>query len=84
MFPKWADFDITYTKRGKLLQTVRKSLTYATIAAVLIGGYQLRKQGGDLRSAPHLLKVYLKLGVLKATELLNFGLRKVHERVASL
>ncbi|KAF9640073.1 putative flavin-binding protein [Lasiodiplodia theobromae] len=54
MFPKWSDWNITYTKRGLLKLYLQHGLRVLAVFVFLIGGWRARQRGlkvTDLRAA---------------------------------
>lgn len=48
MFPKWSDWNVTYTRKGILKNRLRKGLEFAGLAAAILLVYQLRQEGGNI------------------------------------
>ncbi|MCJ1354486.1 MAG: hypothetical protein MMC33_004475 [Icmadophila ericetorum] len=48
MFPKWTDWNVTYTNKGVLKNRLRKGLEYAGLAATIVLAYQLIKEGRSI------------------------------------
>lgn len=81
MFPKWGDWDISYTRKGLIKQRIKRGLLYTTFAAALIGAYYTRRNGGTLKSFFTNIRFYFRYGIAKALGLLSQGLIDLQNRV---
>lgn len=70
MFPAWSDWDITYTRKGKVKRSVKKVLNVVALAAIIVGGVRLRRklQGKSLIA---LFKAYIRVAFLTGAGLLQ-------------
>ena len=48
-FPKWSDWNITYTQKGRRRQLVRQGLAIIALALAILGVLQMRRQGYRLK-----------------------------------
>jgi hypothetical protein len=71
-FPKWADWNVTYTRKGLIKLWLKRSLKTAAVLFFLLGWRQARKEGGGLRDYLEQQKTkavsYSKLAALLALE----------------
>lgn len=81
MFPKWSDFDITYTRKGLIKKRIRQGLMYLTFVVSIIGLYKARKRDAGFTSVYDTLRQQargLAIGLLK---LLGVVIRSVQRRL---
>ncbi|KAL8739066.1 MAG: hypothetical protein Q9181_000248 [Wetmoreana brouardii] len=75
MFPKWNDWDLQYTRKGLLKKRARQAMSILLLISVIVGAYVLRGEGSGMYDSfqgfNHLLRRYLKQGLLSAQGLVN-------------
>ena len=87
-FPKWADWNITYTRKGYIKLMVKRLLKTAGVLVFLLGWYRARKEGGSLRSYLEQQKTkavsYSKLAALLAINQLRERLKSLQNVIMNL
>lgn len=48
MFPRWSDWNIAYTRKGKFKNAASSALQVLVAAAAIVGAYRARKSGQGL------------------------------------
>ncbi len=84
MFPKWKDWNLQYTRKGLLKKRAGRALRICALVAVIVGAYNLRKDGGSLGNLPGLLRQIVRsslLTVLDLNQAVNQRIRQVVSKV---
>lgn len=77
MFPKWKDWDVTYTRKGLLKQRLRQALKYIAFVAAIVGVYRTRQAGQSMVDIPNLLRQYVRFALLRIQGTVNRVIAKV-------
>ena len=68
MFPKWSDWDFSYTKKGLMKQQAKQqakqALQLCALVAVIVGLYTLRKDGEGFGALPRLIRQMVRSSLL--------------------
>lgn len=87
-FPKWRDWNITYTRKGLTKLVLSRLLKAAGVLFFLLGWYRARKEGGSLRQYLAELKQrgesYSKLAALLAINKLRENLKTAQSFIMNL
>ena len=81
MFPKWKDWNVTYTRKGLRKQRLRQAVKYLAFAAALVGAYKTRQTGRSLVHIPNLLRQYVRLGLLWILDTVGRGIANVQTQM---
>jgi len=81
MFPKWKDWNVTYTRKGLLKYRLRQALKYIAFAAAIVGMVRMRQSGRSLVDLPSLLREYVRFGLLSILSTVNRGIATVQSRI---
>lgn len=81
MFPKWKDWNVTYTRKGLWKHRLRQALKYIAFAAAIVGMVRTRKAGRSLIDVPSLLGRYVRLGLIWALGTVSRGIENVQTRI---
>ena len=81
MFPKWSDWNISYTTKGLWKQRIKRILTLAVFAATIVGAYRSRQSGMSIKSLPSQLQHFVRSTVLQVLGILRFGIDSVQKRI---
>ncbi len=81
MFPKYSDWNITYTAKGQRKQWLAQLTKYAMFFAAIAGVYWMRKSGNSLASVLRLVMLNGRGLVLTALGLLSQGLKRIQEAI---
>jgi len=66
MFPKYSDWDVTYTSKGLAKRKVKSILKYLTYILAIGGLYRAKKNGYKLKDILALIKGYLRAAMMVA------------------
>ena len=78
--PRWSDWNIKYTRKGLLKQRVQEALLFSAFAAMLVGAYWARKDGGTLIGLP---RDVLRMSMQSVLSVLRRGLDTVQDLVSA-
>lgn len=81
MFPKWTDWNVTYTRKGLLKQRLWQALKYIAFAAAIVGMYRTRQAGQSMVDIPNLLRQYVSFGLLRILVTVNRVIAKVQTQI---
>ncbi len=81
MFPKWNDWNVTYTRKGLLKHRLQQALKIVAFAAVLVGLFRLRQAGRSVTDIPRILQQYVRLGLSTVLSMINHGIEMIQSRV---
>jgi hypothetical protein len=60
MFPRWQDWNITYTDKGKVKLAVARILKFCMLAFVIFGAYRTQRSGVNLTVQGQRLFAYIR------------------------
>ena len=81
MFPKWSDWNISYTTKGLWKQRIKRILALAAFAATIVGAFRLRQSGMSIKSLPGQLQQFVRSTVLQVLGMLRYGIELVQTRI---
>ena len=81
MFPKWTDWDITYTSKGQLKQTLRQGFKVAAFVAFVVAAYRTRQAGGSIKGLPGLARDHVRSILTTALGFLGRGIGELQKRI---
>lgn len=58
-FPKWSDWNIKYTKKGRRRQLIRQGLTIIALSLAVLGALRVQRQGYRLKDVPDTARTVL-------------------------
>lgn len=60
MFPRWQDWNITYTSKGKIKLAMARVIKFCMLAFVIFGAYSARRSGLDLKGQGQSFFAYIR------------------------
>ena len=81
MFPRWNDWNISYTSKGIRRRRVRRIIEVIAVAVMVLRLSQLRQKGYTLGDGPRVVRASVKAVVEQGMHMLITGLDVLRERL---
>lgn len=65
MFPRWTHYHLRYTTKGLVKKWAGRFLQFALLVTVLLGMFQMRKEGVSLTAVPGILMLYCRRNIAR-------------------
>ena len=81
MFPKWNDWNISYTKKGLFKKRIKTTLKCVVLVGCIVGSYRIRKTGTSLVQVPDVVRQIIRSGFLSFLDIVQRSAGAVQQKV---